>query len=261
MQDGLVAFIVGWRPGAVSLQRLGCTAASAVRASVIGMQYWIADFIAHGVLRTTDEGRKSMKLTFDWNCVIEVEEGRAQAGHVTDLVNHHRQGKFEVALLAASASENSRSKRFPGNADLFKNRVSALGWNDLPLVPMPSVLGLSYWDFSYIVGDGEKFKRDMDALWCVIAPKVPRSPSEHLPAGVSLTDAAIQSEELSKWRNAWCDVISAYSHIQDDRDVFVTNNIRDFQDNSEALSRLGMRQIFTPAETLAGLARLHSQGE
>ncbi|KJZ21397.1 hypothetical protein [Tritonibacter mobilis] len=202
-----------------------------------------------------------MKLTLDWNCVIEVEEGRAQASHVSDLVSHHRQGNFEVALLAASASENSRSKKFPGNANLFKDRVSALGWDDLPLVSMPSILGLSYWDFSYIVDDDGKFKRDMDALWCVIAPKVTRSPSDYLPAGVSLTDEAIQSEELSKWRNAWCDVISAYSHIHDDRDVFVTNNTRDFQDNAEALSRLGMRQIFTPAETLEGLARLNSQGE
>lgn len=174
-----------------------------------------------------------------------------------DLVNRHRQGQFEVALLAASASENSKSKRFPGNANLFKDRVSALGWNDLPLVPMPGIFGLSYWDFCYIVGDGNKFKRDMDALWCVIAPKVPRSPSEHLPTGVSLTDGAIQSEELSKWRNAWCDVISAYSHIHDDRDVFVTNNTRDFQGNSEALSRLGMKHIFTPAETLSGLAKLN----
>ena len=27
-----------------------------------------------------------MKLTLDWNCVIEVEEGRLQAEHVSDLV-------------------------------------------------------------------------------------------------------------------------------------------------------------------------------
>jgi hypothetical protein len=71
-----------------------------------------------------------------------------------------------------------------------------------------------------------------------------------------LDDNAIQSEELSKWRNTWCDVISAYSHIHDGRDVFVTNNTRDFQKNSAALSRLGMTQIYTPAETLAGLAKL-----
>lgn len=195
-----------------------------------------------------------MKLTLDWNCVIEVEEDRPQAAHVTDLVARHRQGQFEVALLAASASENSKSKQFPGNASLFKDRVSALGWDDLPIVPMPGIFGLSYWDFCYYVSDRDKFHREMDALWNVIAPKVPKSPSEHLPTETAWTDQALQSEGLAKWRNTWCDVISAYSHIYEGRNVFVTNNTRDFQDNSEALSRLGMKHIFTPSETLAGLA-------
>lgn len=197
-----------------------------------------------------------MNLTLDWNCIIEVEEDRPQAAYVADLVARHRQGQFEVALLAASASENSKSKRFPGSARLFKKRILALGWNDLPLVPMPGIFGLSYWDFCYILEDGEKFKRDMDSLWSAIAPKVPRKPSEHLPEGVPLTDDAIQSKALSKWRNTWCDVVSAYSHIHDGRDVFVTNNTRDFQNNSELLSRLGMKHIYTPAETLSGIAKL-----
>ncbi|AML52984.1 hypothetical protein [Falsihalocynthiibacter arcticus] len=197
-----------------------------------------------------------MKLTLDWNCVIEVEEDRPQAAHVIDLINCHRKGQFEVALLAASASENSKSKQFPGNAKFFQNKVSALGWQDLPIVPMPGIIGLSYWDFCYFVGDGEKFESDMDALWSAIASKVPRDPSEHLPSGTRMTDDAIQSAPLSKWRNTWCDVISAYSHIHDSRDVFVTNNTRDFQKNSEVLSRLGMKHIYTPAETLAGLVNL-----
>ena len=86
-----------------------------------------------------------MKLTLDWNCVIEVEEQRQQASFAIDLVDRHRNGEFEVALLAASASENTKSKLFPGNAKLFKDRVAAIGWEDLPIVLMPGVWGLSYW--------------------------------------------------------------------------------------------------------------------
>ena len=197
-----------------------------------------------------------MKLTLDWNCVIEVEEDRPQAKYVTDLVNRHRKGQFEVALLAASASENSKSKRFPSNAKLFQDRVSALGWQDLPLVPIPAIYGLSYWDFCYFVEDAEKFDSDMDALWAVVAPKVSRKLTDHLPDGVELTDDTIQSEALSRWRNTWCDVISAYSHIHERRDIFVTNNTRDFQKKSEKLSCLGMTHIYTPAETMAGVATL-----
>ena len=199
-----------------------------------------------------------MKLTLDWNCVIEVEEHRPQARYVKELVDAHRRGEFEVALLAASASENSKSKRLPGNASIFKERVSSLGWQDLPLVKMPGVFGLSYWDFCYFVKNPEEFEHQMDALWGVIARRVPRDPSAFLPLGTKLTDGAIQSEALSKWRNTWCDVISAYSHIHDSRDIFVTNNTKDFQNNQDELYKLGMKHIATPADTLALVAEILS---
>lgn len=199
-----------------------------------------------------------MRLTLDWNCVIEVEENRPQAAFVRDLIRRHRKGQFEVALLAASASENSKSKRFPGNATLFVERVSALGWRDLPLVPMPAIIGLCYFDFCYFVEDEKKFQRDMDALWQAIAPNVPTRPADHLPKGIALSDDAIQSEHLWKWRNTWCDVVSAYSHIHDGRDIFVTNNTRDFQNNAHKLLALGMRRITSPMEALATLDELRS---
>lgn len=194
-----------------------------------------------------------MKFTLDWNCVIEVEEQQAQAASVEALVNAHRRGVAEVALLAASASENTKSRRFPGNALGFTNRVNKLGWHDLPLVPMPGVYGLSYFDFAYFLADGVEFERQTDALWSVIAPNVKREPQEHLEAGQALDDGAIQSVSLSKWRNTWCDVISAYCHIVERRDVFVTNNTRDFQNKRAALARLGMSHIASPDEAAAML--------
>ncbi|EBA11895.1 hypothetical protein [Roseobacter sp. CCS2] len=184
------------------------------------------------------------EFTLDWNCVIEVEEQRPQAQDVLELINRHRKGDIEVALLAASASENTRSKRFPGHANIFKDRVAALGWQNLPIVLMPCIFDLSYMDFCYCVGDD--FQRDMDALWEVIAPNLPNRPSNFLPDGTELNGTAIQSEALSKWRNTWCDVVSAYSHIHAGRDVFVTNNTKDFQKNSVGLSKLGMQHIATP---------------
>lgn len=201
-----------------------------------------------------------MKLTLDWNCVIEVEEDRPQAPCVRELIHSHRNGELEVALLAASASKNTRSKRFPGNAAFFCERISAIGWQDLPLVPMPGVIGLSYLDFCFIVGDDKQFKLDMDALWQAIAPKIPKDPSDHLPPGENLSDDLIQSEHLSKWRNTWCDVVSAYSHVHQRRDIFVTNNTRDFQANKEKLSALGMRHIGKPSEALAAVDKIR-QGD
>lgn len=197
-----------------------------------------------------------LKLTLDWNCVIEVEEARPQCSDVLDLVALHRGGELEVSLLAASASENTKSRRFPGNAGLFRDRITALGWDDLPLVPMPAVFGLSYFDFCYWVGDGDAFDHDMDALWRIIAPRVQRKPADHLGDGVNLDDETVQSEGLSKWRNTWCDVISAYSHIHEGRDVFVTNNTKDFQRNADALAELGMKQICRPMDASNLISKL-----
>jgi len=192
-----------------------------------------------------------MKLTFDWNCVIEVEEGREQASFVTDLVCEHRRGEIEVALLATSASENSRLQRFPGSAELFKKRVAKLGWDDLPVVPMPAIFSLSYIDSSFIIDDREAFDRDKNALWQVISLNVSSRALDHLRDEQILNDESIQSIELRKWRNIFCDVMSAYSHIHAKRDIFVTNNTKDFQKNHSKLALLGMEHISTPSKTRA----------
>lgn len=202
-----------------------------------------------------------MRVTFDWNCVIEVEEGRPQAQAVRELVQQHQLGRLEVALLATSASENmppsvaNEGRRFPRTARLFKDRIDRLGWGELPIVSMPAIYGLTYHDFANNVGDGEAFERDFSALWKVIAPNFPRKPEAHLLAGEQMNDEMIQSPKLAKWRNIWCDVMSAYSHIQAGRDVFVTLNTRDFQRKSEALASLGMTDICDPKETLRRLLR------
>jgi len=186
----------------------------------------------------------SMKFSLDWNCVIEVEESRPQAQYVLGLVELHKRGEIEVGVFAASASENNSSRRFPGSAATFLRRIEALGRSSLPVIPMPAVWGLSYWDFCYYVDDS--FDAEMSNLWKVINPNLSYGIENNLPEGTELTDELVQSKLLSKWRNCWCDVVSAYSHIHEQRDVFVTNNTRDFQRNDARLFKLGMKRIATP---------------
>jgi hypothetical protein len=45
--------------------------------------------------------------------------------------------------------------------------------------------------------------------------------------------------------------MSAYTHIREQRDVFVTNNTRDFQAHRAALATLGMTAITTPNEAVS----------
>jgi hypothetical protein len=87
-------------------------------------------------------------------------------------------------------------------------------------------------------------------------PAFEQDARRHLPEGALLDDHSIQSDHLADWRNRWCDVMSAYSHIVSKRDVFVTLNTRDFQRNEAALVALGIGKILTPDETVALLGHL-----
>lgn len=78
-----------------------------------------------------------------------LKKSQPQAPFILEHVSGHRNGEFEVALLAASASENDFSKQLPGNGKLFKQRIEKLVWSDLPIVLMPTIVGLSYFEFSF----------------------------------------------------------------------------------------------------------------
>ena len=189
-------------------------------------------------------------FTLDWNCLIEVEENRPEAEDVCRLIELHRASRCNVGLLATSASENNRSRRFPGNAKHFKDRVALLGFSDLPIVLAPSVFGLTYFDWSFRV-DEEEYNTLVPLLWAAMFPDYDRDAKSHLKCGQILDDATIQSEQLADWRNRWCDVMSAYSHIHATRDVFVTLNTRDFQRRSHELAKIGIEKILKPSECFA----------
>jgi len=192
-------------------------------------------------------------LTFDWNCVLAVENGEPAAAAVTQLVNVHRGGRIEVALLQVSASENLKgSREFPGSYDCFEERLAKLGWDDLPRLPTPSVIGLTFLGCSYIV-DERVYTERSDTLWSIIAPNLKTFLDDWIATRGQPSDEDFSGPDFAKFRNAWCDVHSAYCHINERRDLFVTTNTRDFQKKSDALTPLGLVAV-SPKEALDRLA-------
>lgn len=192
-------------------------------------------------------------LTFDWNCVLAVEKNEPDASAVTQLVDWHREGRIEVALLQVSASENLKgSREFPGSYDCFEERLRKLGWDDLPRLPTPGVIGLTFWDCCYFVDESVYTERS-DTLWSIIAPNLETFLDVWIATHGEPSDEEFSGPAFAKFRNAWCDVHSAYCHINERRDLFVTTNTRDFQRNSDALTPLGLVAV-TPKEALDRLA-------
>lgn len=181
--------------------------------------------------------------TFDWNCVIAVEEDQPQAPFVRELVELHRAKRINVGITTVSASETLRgSKSLPASGALFHARLHALGWGDLDQILGPAVPGLAYIGLCHIVNDS--FEAEVSSIWNVVGGNV----SETLPE--QLSEAELQGPAYKKWRNVWCDVHTLWTHIDADRDVFVTSNTKDFQKNEAALRKLGLRAVMTPEEAV-----------
>ncbi|WP_146193093.1 hypothetical protein [Maritimibacter sp. 55A14] len=181
--------------------------------------------------------------TFDWNCVIAAECAEEQGIYIRKLVELHRSGVLDVGITTVSASETLKeSKSFPASGKQFRRRISALGWDDLSIVLGPCVVGLSYIGLSKLAD--ETFNNEINALWNVICPGIERK----LPTSVS--QETLWSPQYKKWRNAWCDVHTLWTHINDDRDIFVTTNTKDFQGNFGELKELGLREVASPNEVL-----------
>ena len=186
---------------------------------------------------------KMKTFTFDWNCVISAENGDDNACSVEQLIKYHRAKVIEVGITTVSASENLEgTKTFPASAKQFKSRLEKLGWDDLKFVLGPCVVGLTYIGMCKTVD--ENFKNEINKIWNVIGGNLQRN----FPLNTS--SEVLASHKYKKWRNVWCDVHTIWTHINAERDVFVTANTKDFQKKFLELQPLGLRKVCTPKEAL-----------
>ncbi len=70
-----------------------------------------------------------------------------------------------------------------------------------------------------------------------------------------MQDNIIEMNEIraageAKWRNIWCDVHTLFVHIDNERDIFVTLNTKDFQRNHDKFARIAEFRAMTPDECL-----------
>jgi len=188
------------------------------------------------------------RFTLDWNCVISLEKGDPQAPYVRELVESHRRGVANVALLQTSASENMRGTRgFPGSYELFEERLRAASIDDLPRIPTPGVWSLTFCDQCYWV-DQSSYERAVGELWQIMAPNMADFVEKWSSENGEPTPEQSAGPQFARYRNAWCDVHSAFCHIAERRDFFVTSNTQDFR--KEALANLHLLAV-TPEEAAA----------
>lgn len=160
-----------------------------------------------------------LSFTLDTNCIIAVDEARAEAVAVRALAEAHAAGTANVGLCAISASENQKTGGQLENFSEFQRRITSLELAHLELLyPM------FYWDVTFfdasLMSDDAMQSLEMQ-IHEVLFPDVPFLWSDYCHShGLNPASATLDRN----WRNKKCDVQAFWCHTFHKREVFVTTD-------------------------------------
>jgi len=186
-----------------------------------------------------------IRFTLDTNCIIALENEEAAAPSLRRLVEAHRTGRADVAVVAQSASEKQRPAGYLKDYAEFKERLSVLGLGELS-----EVLPMATWDISFfgraLWGDGPDgpMVKLAKAIHCALFPSAEYDPPS-CPDGMSRNEW-LQSRPVRKWRNRLCDQQIVWAHIWAGREVLVTTDQDDLIKKAPRLLPLGVGRVLHP---------------
>jgi hypothetical protein len=160
-----------------------------------------------------------LTFTLDTNCLIAVDENRAEASAIRSLSDAHRQGRANVAIVGISASERQTDGNMLDDYSKFTDRVASLNMSHLPVI-----LPMCYWDVMFwdacIEPDAELVLLEA-RIQQILFPTVPCSWADYC----QLYDLDPEgSPQDKKWKNAKCDVQAFWCHASQRRSIFVTTD-------------------------------------
>lgn len=141
-------------------------------------------------------------LTFslDTNCIIAIDENRAEAASVRALADAHAMGTADVRLVAISASERQKMGDQHEKFAEFQERMAFLGLGHLPLLLPMLYPPITYW--GECLWADEQMALLERKLHEVLFPGIPHLWKDHCQ------ERGIEPELItvdSKWKNAKCD--------------------------------------------------------
>jgi hypothetical protein len=186
------------------------------------------------------------RFTLDTNCLIDVEEGRLDAPFVREIVSRHGKG-INVAVSAIGASERQRNGGYAQNFSAFQGKLKAIGFDGLQLLAPLAYMDICFWDHCVMADGKDKLESDIHA---VLFPGIEFMWMDYANSRGLSFDALDKS-----WRNAKCDVLGLWCHIEHGGGTFVTSD-SNFHAvmKQDRLRALGAGKILYPRDA-AALAR------
>jgi hypothetical protein len=190
------------------------------------------------------EGR-AVRLTFDTNCLVALDEDREpEASCIRKLLDLHETGQVLVRMVASSASEKQRDKTYLHNFGAFQARLTKLGLAHIELLKPLASWGVAFWDWAVYAG-GEASELE-ERIHQALFPSQPFSLRECLDRAVPHVDSSVIE---AKWRNRKCDVLALWCHLHYGGDIFVTTDTN-FMKKRERIEQLGAK-VMAPCEAIA----------
>lgn len=185
------------------------------------------------------------RFTLDTNSLIDIEEGRPNAPFIREIVSRHGKG-INVAVSAIGASERQRNGRYAQNFSEFKDKLRAIGLQDLELLPPLAYWDVCFWDHCVSADEKDTLESQIHAI---LFPAIEFLWPEYANArGLPIDNASLDK----MWRNAKCDVLGLWCHIKHGGGVFVTSDTNFHAITKQpALKALGVRTIAYPKDAAA----------
>jgi hypothetical protein len=112
-----------------------------------------------------------VRFTLDTNCLIDVEEERANASFVKDIVSLHGQNGITVAVSAIGASERQRDGGYARSFAEFQTKLKGIGFERIELLLPLAYFDVCYWDYCVLADEADTLEKKIHT---VLFPSIDR---------------------------------------------------------------------------------------
>ena len=196
------------------------------------------------------------RVTIDTNCIIDLEEQRKFAPHVTKLLEMDSAGIIKLMVPAICASERRPDGKRLGNISEFFDRLSQLGFKNSEILKPLAYFDVTFWDWAIYSGpDLEAQEKEIQEI---LFPAIPFNYQDFC----AIEKIPPQKTPLArKWINTKCDVLVLWSHIYYGGSIFITsdNNFHK-ETKKQRLESLGAKKMVWAGSNIYSGPTRHCSG-
>jgi hypothetical protein len=183
-----------------------------------------------------------MKITFDTNCIIEIDENRPAAKYLREIVElGETTPNLILQISAISACEKQMDGTFLEKFSHFRERLDKLGMEKVEILCVFMIWGMGFWYDNFLWPTTEMVNLEK-SIHYILFPNINHEYDE--------SELDVNSKSWLKWVNAECDILALWSHIYYNGDIFVTLDENFLKSKKNPLEALGAKMILKPEDAL-----------